>query len=241
MLQFNKVTTHYGAIRVLREVNLHVRAGKITCLLGSNGAGKTTTIKTIIGLVKPTSGEILYQGKRIDSLKTPEIVKLGIATVPEGRRLFSKLTVEENLLIGACTVKDQKKVQDNLTKSYRIFPRLEERKKQVAGTLSGGEQQMVAMCRALMSEPKLLLMDEPSLGLAPILIKEIFDTIVRVNREDGTTILLIEQNAHKAIAISDYAYVLQKGEVILESGGDNALSKEEIQQAYLHKSADVAG
>ncbi|WP_425806530.1 ABC transporter ATP-binding protein [Desulfitobacterium sp. Sab5] len=241
MLQFNNVTTHYGAIRVLRDVNLQVRAGEITCLLGSNGAGKTTTIKTIVGLVKPTSGEVLYQGKRIDSLRTPDIVRLGIASVPEGRRLFSKLTVEENLLIGACTIKDQKQIQENLKKSYKLFPRLEERKKQISGTLSGGEQQMVAMCRALMSNPKLLLMDEPSLGLAPILIKEIFDTIVRVNREDGTTILLIEQNAHKAIAIADYAYVLQKGEIILESSGDDAISKEKIQQAYLHKSVDAAG
>lgn len=241
MLRFKNVTTHYGSIRVLRDVNIQARAGKITCLLGSNGAGKTTTIKTIVGLVKPTSGEILLNGNRMDQFKTPEIVKLGIGTVPEGRRLFSKLTVEENLLIGACTIKDQKLIRHNLEKSYTLFPRLKERKKQISGTLSGGEQQMVAMCRALMSNPKLLLMDEPSLGLAPILIKEIFDTIVRVNREEGTTILLIEQNAHKAIAIADYAYVLQKGEVIAESSGDDKLSKEKIELAYLHKSVDVAG
>lgn len=241
MLQFKNVTTHYGAIRVLRDMNIRARTEKITCLLGSNGAGKTTTIKTIVGLVKPTTGEVYFNGERIDNLKTPEIIKRGIAMVPEGRRLFSKLTVEENLLIGACTVEDQKKVRHNLENSYKLFPRLEERKKQVAGTLSGGEQQMVAMCRALMSNPKLLLMDEPSLGLAPILIKEIFDTIVRVNREEGTTILLIEQNAHKAIAISDYAYVLQKGEVIIESSDEKGISKEKIEQAYLNKSVDITG
>lgn len=236
MLQFKNITTHYGSIRVLRDMSIQARAGEITCLLGSNGVGKTTTIKTIVGLVQPTSGEVYFNGERIDRLKTPEIIKRGIATVPEGRRLFSKLTVEENLLIGACTVQDQKRVRHNLENSYKLFPRLEERKKQVSGTLSGGEQQMVAMCRALMSNPKLLLMDEPSLGLAPILIKEIFDTIVRINKEEGTTILLIEQNANKAIAISDHAYVLQKGEVIMESSGDDAISKEEIERAYLHKS-----
>jgi len=241
MLQFKNITTHYGSIRVLRDMNIQVRAGEITCLLGSNGVGKTTTIKTIVGLVKPTSGEVYFNGERIDHLKTPEIIKRGIATVPEGRRLFSKLTVEENLLIGACTVKDQKRIRHNLENSYKLFPRLEERKKQVSGTLSGGEQQMVAMCRALMSNPKLLLMDEPSLGLAPILIKEIFDTIVRVNKEEGTTILLIEQNANKAIAISDHAYVLQKGEVIMESSGDDGISKEQIEHAYLHKRVEVTG
>jgi len=241
MLQFKNITTHYGSIRVLRDMNIQARAGEITCLLGSNGVGKTTTIKTIVGLVQPTSGEVYFNGERIDRLKTPEIIKRGIATVPEGRRLFSKLTVEENLLIGACTVQDQKRIRHNLENSYKLFPRLEERKKQVSGTLSGGEQQMVAMCRALMSNPKLLLMDEPSLGLAPILIKEIFDTIVRINKEEGTTILLIEQNANKAIAISNHAYVLQKGEVIMESSGDDGISKEEIERAYLHKRVEVTG
>lgn len=240
MLELRNVTTHYGAIRVLRDTTITAKAGEITCLLGSNGAGKTTTIKTIMGLVKPTQGELFFNGERIDILKTPQIVKKGIATVPEGRRLFPKLTVEDNLLIGACTMKDQKRVQYNLQKSYRLFPRLEERKKQLAGTLSGGEQQMVAMCRALMSDPKLILMDEPSLGLAPILIKEIFDTIVRVNNEEGTSILLIEQNAHKAIAISDQVYVMQKGEVVMESSGDDTLSKEKIEEAYLHKNVEVA-
>ncbi|SMB91691.1 branched-chain amino acid transport system ATP-binding protein [Desulfonispora thiosulfatigenes DSM 11270] len=241
MLELKNITTHYGSIRILRDVNLKVKKGEITCLLGSNGAGKSTTIKTIIGLVKPSSGEIYFENERIDSINTPEIVKKGIATVPEGRRLFPKLTVEDNLLIGACTLKDQKKIQANLEKSYSIFPRLKERRSQTAGTLSGGEQQMVAMCRALMSEPKLILMDEPSLGLAPILIKEIFETIVKVKNELGTSIFLIEQNAHKAIEIADHVYVIQKGEIILESSGDEKINKEEIEKAYLHKNTEKYG
>jgi len=237
MLELRNVTTHYGSIRVLRDTNIVAETGKITCLLGSNGAGKTTTIKTIIGIVKPTQGEIFFKGEKIDNLKTPQIIQKGIATVPEGRRLFPKLSVEDNLLIGACTMKDKNRIRKNLEKAYRLFPRLEERKKQIAGTLSGGEQQMVAMSRALMSEPELLLMDEPSLGLAPILIKEIFDTIVRVNKEEGTSILLIEQNAHKAIEIADYVYVMQKGVVIMESSGDDNLNKGKIEEAYLHKNS----
>lgn len=237
MLELKNVTTHYGSIKVLRDINIVAAKGKITCLLGSNGAGKTTTLNTVIGLVKPTTGEIYLNGERIDGIQTPQIVRKGIATVPEGRRLFSKLTVEENLLIGACVLNDQKIIQHNIERSYKLFPRLEERKKQLAGTLSGGEQQMVAMCRALMSDPKLLLMDEPSLGLAPILIKEIFQTILRVNKEEGMTILLIEQNVHKAIEIADQVYVLQKGEVIMKSSGDHSLSKQDIEQAYLHKTS----
>ncbi|MFZ5943153.1 MAG: ABC transporter ATP-binding protein [Bacillota bacterium] len=235
MLELKNVNTQYGSLRVLRDFNINVPKGKITCLLGSNGAGKTTAIKTILGIVKPTQGEIYFMGERVDKLKTPQIIQKGIATVPEGRRLFPKLTVEENLLMGACNIKEKSKITQNIEKAYRLFPRLEERKNQVAGTLSGGEQQMVAISRALMSEPKLLLMDEPSLGLAPILIKEIFSTIVSVNKEEGTTILLIEQNAHKAIEIADYAYVIQKGQVIMESSGDDKLSKEKIEQAYLQK------
>ncbi len=240
MLALKNVMTHYGSIRVLRNMNMTAGKGEITCLLGSNGAGKTTTIKTIIGLVKPSEGEVLFEGQRIDNLNTPQIVQKGIAIVPEGRRVFPKLSVEDNLLIGACMIDDKKRIEKNLLKSYELFPRLGERKTQVAGTLSGGEQQMLAMCRALMSEPKLLLMDEPSLGLAPILIKEIFDTIVRINKEDGTTILLIEQNAHKAIAIADRVYVLQKGEIVMESHGEDTLSKERIENAYLHKTVDKA-
>jgi branched-chain amino acid transport system ATP-binding protein len=239
MLEIKNLSTQYGSIRVLRDVSITAAQGKITCLLGSNGAGKTTTLKTIIGLVKPSQGEILLNGERIDVLKTPQIIQKGLAIVPEGRRLFPKLTVEDNLLIGACTVEDQHRIKENLKRSYQLFPLLEERKKQTAGTLSGGEQQMVAMCRALMSDPQYLLMDEPSLGLAPILIKEIFSTIVRINKEAGTSILLIEQNAHKAIEIADQVYVMQKGEVIMESSGDDRLSKEAIRQAYLNKQNEV--
>lgn len=239
MLEIKNLSTQYGSIRVLRDVSITAAQGKITCLLGSNGAGKTTTLKTIIGLVKPSQGEILLNGARIDVLKTPQIIQKGLAIVPEGRRLFPKLTVEDNLLIGACTVEDKHRIKENLKRSYQLFPLLEERKKQTAGTLSGGEQQMVAMCRALMSDPQYLLMDEPSLGLAPILIKEIFNTIVRINKEAGTSILLIEQNAHKAIEIADQVYVMQKGEVIMESNGDDRLSKEAIRQAYLNKQNEV--
>lgn len=239
MLEIKNLSTQYGSIRVLRDVSITAAQGKITCLLGSNGAGKTTTLKTIIGLVKPSQGEILLNGERIDVLKTPQIIQKGLAIVPEGRRLFPKLTVEDNLLIGACTVEDQHRIKENLKRAYQLFPLLEERKKQTAGTLSGGEQQMVAMCRALMSDPQYLLMDEPSLGLAPILIKEIFSTIVRINKEAGTSILLIEQNAHKAIEIADQVYVMQKGEVIMESSGDDRLSKEAIRQAYLNKQNEV--
>lgn len=239
MLRINNLTVHYGSIKVLNEMNISVPKGKITCLLGSNGAGKTTTIKSIMGLVGATGGEILFNDEKISSLKTHQIVRKGIASIPEGRRLFPRLTVEDNLLIGACTMEDSKRVRHNLEKSYQLFPRLEERKKQVAGTLSGGEQQMVAMCRALMSEPQLLLMDEPSLGLAPILIKEIFATITRINKQ-GTTILLIEQNAHKAIEIADYVYVLQKGQIVMESGADNMLSKEQIKDAYLNRQTNLS-
>jgi len=235
MLEFKNVYTQYDSLPVLRDFNLKAAQGKITCLLGSNGAGKTTAIKTILGIVKPTRGTVTFMGERIDNLKTSRIIQKGIATVPEGRRLFPKLTVEENLLLGACNIKDKNKVARNIEKAYYLFPRLEERKKQVAGTLSGGEQQMVALSRALMSEPSLLLMDEPSLGLAPILIKEIFSTIVKINKEDKTTILLIEQNAHKAIEIADYVYVIQKGRVIIESAGDDNLSKKKIEEAYLQK------
>ncbi len=239
MLKINNLTVHYGSIKVLNEMNISVPKGKITCLLGSNGAGKTTTIKSIMGLAGATGGEILFNSEKISSLKTHQIVRKGIASIPEGRRLFPRLTVEDNLLIGACTMEDPKRIRQNLEKSYQLFPRLEERKKQVAGTLSGGEQQMVAMCRALMSEPQLLLMDEPSLGLAPILIKEIFATITRINKE-GTTILLIEQNAHKAIEIADYVYVLQKGQIVMESGADNMLGKEQIKDAYLNRQTNLS-
>lgn len=236
MLNLQGIFTNYGAVKVLRDVSLEAKKGEITCLLGSNGAGKTTTIKTILGLVKPTSGTIDLEGKMIHPLKPVEIIRSGVAVVPEGRRVFPKMSVYENLLLGCSHVKDKALIQSNLQKMYELFPRLEERKNQTAGTMSGGEQQMLAMARALMSNPKLLLLDEPSLGLAPILIKEIFDIIVEINKQ-GTTILLIEQNAFKALSISHAAYIMQKGEIVQSSRGQDGISKEQIKAAYLKKQA----
>ncbi|HHV72095.1 MAG TPA: ABC transporter ATP-binding protein [Clostridia bacterium] len=236
MLKLEAVSTSYGPIKVLRNVSLHAKKGEITCLLGSNGAGKTTTIKTILGLVKPNSGIITLEGRQIQGLKTADIIKAGVAVVPEGRRIFPKMTVYENLLLGGSLIKDKNIIQSNLKKMYDLFPRLAERKNQIAGTMSGGEQQMLAIARALMSNPKLLLLDEPSLGLAPILIKEIFDIIVQINKE-GTTVLLIEQNAFKALSISHAAYIMQKGEIVQQSTGQEGISIEEIKAAYLKKQA----
>lgn len=236
MLKLEAVSTSYGPIKVLRNVSLHAKKGEITCLLGSNGAGKTTTIKTILGLVKPNSGMITLEGRQIQGLKTADIIKAGVAVVPEGRRIFPKMTVYENLLLGGSLIKDKNIIQSNLKKMYDLFPRLAERKNQIAGTMSGGEQQMLAIARALMSNPKLLLLDEPSLGLAPILIKEIFDIIVQINKE-GTTVLLIEQNAFKALSISHAAYIMQKGEIVQQSTGQEGISIEEIKAAYLKKQA----
>jgi len=236
VLKLEAVSTSYGPIKVLRNVSLHAKKGEITCLLGSNGAGKTTTIKTILGLVKPNSGIITLEGRQIQGLKTADIIKAGVAVVPEGRRIFPKMTVYENLLLGGSLIKDKNIIQSNLKKMYDLFPRLAERKNQIAGTMSGGEQQMLAIARALMSNPKLLLLDEPSLGLAPILIKEIFDIIVQINKE-GTTVLLIEQNAFKALSISHAAYIMQKGEIVQQSTGQEGISIEEIKAAYLKKQA----
>jgi branched-chain amino acid transport system ATP-binding protein len=236
VLKLEAVSTSYGPIKVLRNVSLHAKKGEITCLLGSNGAGKTTTIKTILGLVKPNSGMITLEGRQIQGLKTADIIKAGVAVVPEGRRIFPKMTVYENLLLGGSLIKDKNIIQSNLKKMYDLFPRLAERKNQIAGTMSGGEQQMLAIARALMSNPKLLLLDEPSLGLAPILIKEIFDIIVQINKE-GTTVLLIEQNAFKALSISHAAYIMQKGEIVQQSTGQEGISIEEIKAAYLKKQA----
>lgn len=232
MLSFDHVFTAYGSIPVLRDVSLQVPQGSITCLLGSNGAGKTTTIRTILGLVRPLSGEVSFENQSISGLTTESIIKKGIAVVPEGRRVFPKMTVEENLLVGACHVKDKMAVKDGLLRAYELFPRLFERRNQNAGTMSGGEQQMLAMGRALMSGPKILLLDEPSLGLSPLLVGEIFRTIVKVNRE-GTTVLLIEQNGFKALEISHRAYLLQKGQIALECSETDIAAKERIKEIYL--------
>lgn len=232
MLKLTNISTAYGAIPVLRNVSLAVPQGSITCLLGSNGAGKTTTIRTVLGLVQPLAGEITFLAQRLNSLPTDEIVKRGIAVVPEGRRVFPKMTVTENLLIGACNIKDKQKIQQGMEKVMTLFPRLAERRGQNAGTMSGGEQQMLAMGRALMSYPKILLLDEPSLGLAPLLVNEIFKTIGQINRE-GITILLIEQNGFKALEMAHQAYLLQKGTVIMECTGADSQAKQKIAEVYL--------
>jgi branched-chain amino acid transport system ATP-binding protein len=232
MLKLSSVSTSYGAIPILKELTLEVPQGSITCLLGSNGAGKTTTIRTILGLVQPLSGDVLFGGSRINGLPTDEIVKRGIAVVPEGRRVFPKMTVEDNLLVGACNSKDKTRIQTNMDKMYAMFPRLAERRRQNAGTMSGGEQQMLAIGRALMSEPRLLLLDEPSLGLAPLVVSDIFHTIGQISRQ-GTTVLLIEQNGYKALDMADRAYLLQKGRIVAECTENHPETKETIKAIYL--------
>jgi len=233
MLRLDQVTSCYEeGVDVLRDISLEVNPNVITCILGSNGAGKTTLIRTIVNLVKPKRGKICFDGNRIDRLKTYEIIRLGISVVPEGRQLFPKLTVRDNLRIGAFSEKDSGIIQKRMEAMFSVFPILKERIDQLAGTLSGGEQGMLAIARALMPEPKLLLLDEPSLGLAPILVKEFFKVIKRIN-ESGMTILLIEQNARKALSIASRGYVLQKGEVVAEGTGQELRNSEILRLAYL--------
>lgn len=232
MLRFEDVSTFYGSVPVLRHVNMEVPKGKITCLLGSNGAGKTTSIKTILGIVVPKSGKVYFNGEVVNGFSTEKMVHMGIGVCPEGRRVFPKMTVEDNLLVGACCNKDKFSIKDNLEKSYTLFPRLFERRWQNAGTLSGGEQQMLAMCRALMSNPKIILLDEPSLGLAPLVVNEIFSTIKKINQE-GITVLLIEQNGFKALAMADNAYLLQKGQIVASCSENDPGSKERMKEQYL--------
>jgi branched-chain amino acid transport system ATP-binding protein len=233
MLEIKNLAVSYGAIAALHGISLSAPDGKIITLIGSNGAGKTTTLKTISGLLKPKSGQIFYDGENISNLPPHQIVGRGISHVPEGRMIFANLTVMENLLLGAYLQKDKTGVQSELEHIFHLFPRLKEREKQVAGTLSGGEQQMLAIGRALMSRPKLLLLDEPSLGLAPLLIKTIFEKIVEINRERGMTIFLVEQNANLALEISHYGFVLETGKVALE--GDSAALRQnpQVKKAYL--------
>ena len=233
LLEIKNLTVSYGAISALHGISLSVAAGSIVTLIGSNGAGKTTTLKAISGLLKPKSGEILYEGNDIAGLPPHEIVKRGLSHVPEGRMIFSNLTVLENLQMGAYLVRDKKIVRRELEFVFAIFPRLKERVQQIAGTLSGGEQQMLAIGRALMSRPKFLMLDEPSLGLAPLLVRTIFEKIVEINRERGLTILLVEQNAHRALEISNFGYVLETGKITLQ--GDSALLRQnpQVKSAYL--------
>jgi len=233
MLEIKNLEVSYGAINALHGISLSVKARSIVTLIGANGAGKTTTLKTISGLLKPRAGEILCDGKNISGLPPHQIVKLGLSHVPEGRMIFANLTVLENLRMGAYLQRDKAAIRRELEFVFATFPRLKEREQQVAGTLSGGEQQMLAIGRALMSKPKLLLLDEPSLGLAPLLVKTIFEKIVEINRQQGLTILLVEQNANLALEISHFGYVLETGKVVLS--GDSAALRQnpQVKSAYL--------
>ena len=237
MLKIENLEVAYGGIKALKGVSLDVPEGKIITLIGANGAGKSTLLRTIMGLVKANSGKIEYNGKELISLDSQQIVTTGITLVPEGRRIFPNLTVLENLQIGAYMRNDQEEIEKDIKWMYELFPRLEERNWQLAGTLSGGEQQMLAVGRALMCRPKLLMMDEPSLGLAPLIIRDIFEIIKQINKL-GVTVLLIEQNANMALKIADWAYVLETGNIILEGPGQEVLANPEIEAAYLGKKKD---
>ncbi len=232
LLDVRDVEVYYGVIRALKGVSLHVNKGEVVALIGANGAGKTTMLHTITGLVPAKSGSIVYDGHELTTMPAHKILPLGMAHVPEGRRIFQQLSVYDNLKLGAYTVKNKAQIEENLRYVYKHFPRLEERKKQVSGTLSGGEQQMLAMGRALMSNPKLILMDEPSMGLSPLLVTEIFQIIKEVSR-DGTTVLLVEQNAKKALSIADRAYVLETGSISLEGNAAELINDEQVKKAYL--------
>jgi branched-chain amino acid transport system ATP-binding protein len=232
MLEVHDIHTYYGNIHALKGISLTVEKGEIVTLIGSNGAGKTTTLRSICGLQKPRQGNILLEGEDISPFKAHEIVSKGVAMVPEGRGIFARLTVAENLDLGAYTRNDRAAIQKDLERVYTIFPRLKERQRQVAGTLSGGEQQMLATGRALMTRPRLLLMDEPSMGLAPVLVEAIFDVIKVINQE-GTTILLVEQNALMALSIAHRGYVIQTGQIVLQDTAANLKSNEMVQKAYL--------
>ena len=232
MLSVDNINVYYGAIHALKGISIEVKEGQIVTLIGANGAGKSTILRTISGLLKPKTGGISFEGATIAGLEAQEIVKLGISQVPEGRRVFANMTVLENLELGAYIRSDSKGIREDLEKIFLRFPRLAERKTQLAGTLSGGEQQMLAMGRALMSRPRLLLLDEPSMGLAPLLVKEIFSIIQEINKS-GTTVLLVEQNAHMALSIAHQAYVLETGRISLEGNAQELAASEEVRKAYL--------
>ena len=233
MLEVNDLHVYYGNIHAIKGVSLRVEEGEVVSLIGANGAGKTTTLQTISGLLHPKMGSVLFRGKDITKVEAHKIVQMGMAQCPEGRRVFANLTVRENLQMGAFTVKDTAaNIEADMKRVFERFPRLEERQSQLAGTLSGGEQQMLAMGRALMSRPKILLLDEPSMGLAPILVKEIFD-IIRSVSHDGMTVLLVEQNANMALSISHRAYVLEIGTIALEGSAQDLMNNERIKKAYL--------
>lgn len=232
MLEVKDLEVYYGVIQAIKGISFEVNEGEVIALIGANGAGKTTTLHTITGLLSPKSGHVMFQGQDITKVPAHKIVSMGMAHVPEGRRVFADLSVYENLRMGAYTRKDKAEIEESLKNVYKRFPRLEERKNQMAGTLSGGEQQMLAMGRALMSKPKIILMDEPSMGLSPILVNEIFD-IIRSVSESGTTVLLVEQNAKKALSIADRAYVLETGRIVMEGNAKDLLENDDIKKAYL--------
>jgi branched-chain amino acid transport system ATP-binding protein len=232
VLEMRNVSTHYGLVAVLREVNVEIFPGEMVCLLGGNASGKTTTLKTILGYVKPTVGDVVLDGEVVSGLPTSQVVRRGISMVPENRRLFSNMTVSENLDLGAYQRKDKAKIAADREQVLDTFPRVRERLKQKAGTLSGGEQQMVAMCRALMADPKVLLMDEPSMGLAPILVEQVFEIIKQI-RELGRTVFVVEQNANMALSIADRGYVIQTGQVVLSDTAANLLANPLMREAYL--------
>jgi branched-chain amino acid transport system ATP-binding protein len=232
MLELRNVSTHYGLIAVLRDVNLEIRPGEIVCLLGGNASGKSTTLKTILGMVTPSQGEVVFDGQPISGLSTTEIVGRGVTMVPENRRLFSRMTVKENLELGSYLRTDKDKIREDMDRVMELFPRVRERLAQKAGTLSGGEQQMVAMSRALMADPKVLLMDEPSMGLAPVLVDQVFDIIQDINKL-GTTIFMVEQNANMALSIADRGYVLQTGQIVLADTAAALLKNPQMREAYL--------
>ena len=232
ILSIKGIDAFYGKFCALHDINISIRKGSLVCLLGNNAAGKTTTLKTILGTVRPTTGTIEFLGQRIDSMPTDKIVGMGLSIVPEGRRIFSKMTVLENLELGAFLRKDTKAIDRDRQMVFDLFPRLKERVKQYAGTLSGGEQQMLATGRALMSSPKLILMDEPSMGLAPVLVDNLFEIIKKINKE-GVTIFIVEQNAHMALEIADFGYVLQTGTIALKGTTEELLGNETMRHVYL--------
>ena len=232
MLEVKDLEVYYGVIQAIKGVSFHVEKGEVIALIGANGAGKTTILHTVTGLISPKKGSVIFEGKDITKVPAHKIVSMGMAHVPEGRRVFAELSVYENLKMGAYTRTDKAEIEDSLKNVYKRFPRLEERKNQMSGTLSGGEQQMLAMGRALMSKPGIILMDEPSMGLSPILVNEIFD-IIRSVSESGTTVLLVEQNAKKALSIADRAYVLETGNITLEGNAKDLLEDDSIKKAYL--------
>lgn len=231
MLEFKKVSAHYGKIQALHQVSLNIQQGEIVTLIGANGAGKTTLLSTLCGEPRASEGEVLFRQQDITQLPTAQIMRKDIAIVPEGRRVFSRMTVEENLAMGGFFA-NKLQYRERIERVYTLFPRLKERKDQRSGTMSGGEQQMLAIGRALMSQPQLLLLDEPSLGLAPIIIMQIFDTILQL-REEGMTIFLVEQNANQALKLADRGYVLENGQIVLEDSGQALLSNEAVRNAYL--------